>query len=408
MSFSFEIRNKRGKARTGVIRTKHGEILTPAFIPVGTKATVKSLTPEMLKDFGTQVVLANTYHLYLEPGNERIKQAGGIHKFMNWQKPIFTDSGGFQVFSLGAAFGKKMGKVGKEEELFLNSREDINDTKDGRKISEHFKPARIDNEGVMFRSHIDGSAHYFTPEKAIDIQNDLGADIIFAFDECTLPTEPERYQSEAMLRTHTWAKRCLIHNLKKDTDQALFAVVQGGRNERLRKESATVLGQMEIEGKTFDGFGIGGSFAKQDMQTAVHWVNSILPEEKPKHLLGIGEPEDLFMAVEEGCDTFDCVEPTRIARTGEAYTVYGKINLKNSKYRDDWNKIDEECTCYTCQNYTRGYIAHLLRSNEMLMSTLLSIHNLNFIVNLVDKMRKSLDEDKFDELKKEFLNRYKD
>lgn len=400
MSFKFEIEKKiqNSNARAGKIHTPHGIIDTPAFVTVGTKATVKSLTPEQVKDLGAEVVLANTYHLYLEPGADRVATMGGLHKAMNWQGPIITDSGGFQVFSLGAALGRGISKLIKAgKELLLNDNIEDEAIINARK-------AKIDESGVMFRSHIDGSAHYFTPEKSIEIQHKLGADIIFAFDECTSPHESFTYQRQALDRTHRWGKQCLEYhkNSPYAKHQALFAVVQGGRHEELRKDSAKALAEMD-----FDGYGIGGSFEKEDMATAVKWVNEILPENKPRHLLGIGEPEDLFMAVENGCDTFDCVAPTRIARNGQVYTKEGKINLTNTEYRDDLRPIDENCECYTCKNYTRSYIAHLHRSKEMLAATLCSIHNLYFIIHLVKKMREALLNGTFESFKQEFLEKYK-
>lgn len=388
-----------GLGRTGEIETKHGVIKTPAFVTVGTKATVKALTPEQVKDLGAQVVLANTYHLYLEPGDDRIKKLGGLGKVMNWQGPTMTDSGGFQVFSLGAGLNKKVGKIAKKEELLLPENHAIDE-------DEEMKPKRatIDPNGVMFRSYSDGSAHYFTPEKSIDIQHNLGADILFAFDECTSPHETYHYQAEALDRTHRWARQSLeYHKSKPNSEwQALFGVVQGGREEKLRKESARVIGEME-----FDGFGIGGSFEKEDMTSAVRWVNEILPKEKPRHLLGIGEPEDLFMAVENGCDLFDCVAPTRLGRNGTVYTRSGKISLMNAEHRESVEPIDNECGCYTCKNYSRGYLSHLFRSKEMLAGTLASIHNLYFIIHLVDKMREEIEGGDFMAYKKNFLGKYK-
>lgn len=411
MKFKITKKIKNSLARVGVIKTTHGKIKTPAFVVVGTKATVKSLTPEQLdKYIGAQVVLANTYHLYLQPGHDRIKEAGGLNKFMNCHAPTMTDSGGFQVFSLGAAFGQNISKMTKNLPEVLLEEMTETSSKNRGQISENFKPAKIDENGVMFRSHIDGSAHYFTPEKSIEIQNNIGADIIFAFDECTTPNESLNYQRESLDRTHRWAKKSLNFHRKQQKEsgdklienQAIFGIVQGGRHEELRKKSATEIAKMD-----FDGFGIGGSFAKEDMSNAVRWVNEILPEEKPRHLLGIGEPEDLFIAVENGCDLFDCVAPTRIARTGQVYTYSGKINLNNSSTQDNFKPIDDKCNCYTCKNYTKAYLAHLFKSNEMLASTLASIHNLYFIVNLVKNIRKSLLKRNFDKYKEDFLNQYK-
>ena len=395
-AINFKIEKKlAGKlGRTGVLSTPHGDILTPAFVTVGTKATVKALTPEQVRDLGAQVVLANTYHLYLEPGDEIVRDAGGIQKFMNWNGPTMTDSGGFQVFSLGAAYGRGLGKILKrgEEELALPV---LNE--------EMSRKAIIDPNGVMFRSHIDGSSHYFTPEKSIEIQHNLGADMIFAFDECTSPHESDHYQGEALDRTHRWAKRSLEYHQSKENKntQGLFGIVQGGRSEKLRKESAMYLGSLD-----FDGYGIGGSFEKEDMNKAVEWCNSVLPEDKPRHLLGIGEPMDLFGAVENGCDLFDCVAPTRMARNGGAHTKDGKISLMNAEFRKDFTPVDAECGCYTCKHYTRAYLAHLFRSKEMLAATLLSIHNLYFIIHMVDEMREAIGSDTFFEYKEGYLKRY--
>ncbi len=398
--FNFSIIKKldNNLGRAGIIETPHGDIRTPSFVTVGTKATVKALTPEMLLDIGIQVVLANTYHLYLEPGDEIVKSFGGFTKFMNWNGPSMTDSGGFQVFSLGAAYGKELSKVVQVTDPSLLIPE--------RSRDEGVEPlASIGNDGVSFKSHLDGSLHYITPEKSMEIQHNLGADIIFTFDECTSPAETYEYQKESLLRTHSWAKRSLNRHLELEAEkddtvpkQALFGIVQGGRHEDLRKESAKQISEMG-----FDGFGIGGSFAKEDMSTAVKWVNEILPEDKPRHLLGIGEPYDLFVGVRNGVDLFDCVAPTRNARTGGLYTKKGKINMMNAKYRTDHTKIDEDCMCYTCKNFTKGYLAHLFRSKEMLAGTLASIHNLYFINKLVADMRQSILDNNFDEFENKFM-----
>lgn len=436
MQFKIEKKLTGSLGRAGVLTTPHGDILTPSFVAVGTKATIKSLSPVQVKETNTQVVLGNTYHLYLQPGDEIVRNAGGIGKFMNWSGPTMTDSGGFQVFSLGAAYGKDMSKVLKVTDPSLMIPERFDD-------SDAPRLAKIGSDGVSFKSHLDGSMHYITPEKSIEIQHNLGADIIFAFDECTSPAEDFKYQEEALGRTHAWAKRCLQRhveledgkkeNQKKmlshdshsnlnmvnqkndayvaestsaDFPQALFGIVQGGREESLRKKSAEVISEMQIDGIGFDGFGIGGSFAKEDMSTAVKWVNEILPEEKPRHLLGIGEPEDLFMGIENGVDLFDCVLPTRLGRNGTIYTKKGKIIITNTKFRDDHTPIEEDCMCYSCQNHTRAYIAHLFHGKEMLAGTLASIHNMYFIVNLVHKIRESILNDTFFEFKEEFLNMY--
>jgi queuine tRNA-ribosyltransferase len=396
MNFKIEKKLKNSLGRAGVLSTPHGDIQTPAFVAVGTKATIKSLNPEQVKDVGTQVVLGNTYHLYLQPGDEIVRDAGGIGKFMNWSGPTMTDSGGFQVFSLGAAYGKEISKVTKvtDPSLLIPERFDDSDAP---------RLAKIGQDGVSFKSHLDGSIHYITPEKSIQIQHNLGADIIFAFDECTSPTEDLKYQEEALERTHRWAERSLEeHNkLNKENKISLFGIVQGGRDEGLRKKSAEFLKNLE-----FDGYGIGGSFAKEDMSTAVKWVNEILPEEKPRHLLGIGEPEDLFMGIENGVDLFDCVAPTRLGRNGTLYTKDGKIIVMNKKFRNDFSPIEKDCECYTCKNYTCAYIAHLFHGKEMLAGTLASTHNLFFIVNLVKKIRQSILDDNFFEFKKEFLKKY--
>jgi queuine tRNA-ribosyltransferase len=386
-------------ARAGEIHTPHGVILTPSFVTVGTKATVKALTPEQVKDLGAQVVLANTYHLYLEPGDEIVAKAGGFPKMMNWHGPTMTDSGGFQVFSLGTAFDQKVSKLAKVEQI----------TEDTEYAISEKALAKIDEDGVTFKSYKDGSTHRFTPESSMKIQWNLGADIIFAFDECTSPIAPLKYQQEAMDRTHRWALRSLVaHNeLDQEKKQALFGVVQGGRFQELRKESAKVLAEMVTEkGDMFDGFGIGGSFEKDDLGTAVKWVNEILPEDKPRHLLGIGEPIDFFLGVENGCDTFDCVAPTRIARNGALYTKGGKININNAEHKTSFIPIESDCGCYTCKNYTRAYLAHLFRSEEMLGGTLASIHNLYFINKLVADIRQSLLDEEFFEFKELFLKKY--
>lgn len=394
-SYTVKTRLAKTKARTGVIKTPHGEIQTPAFITVGTAATVKALTPEQVSSIGAQAVLANTYHLYLRPGSELVKKAGGLHKFMNWHGPMFTDSGGFQVFSLGEAFGSGVSKVA--------SGEDKPNSVSQRRS--HAKQAKITDDGVTFFSHLDGQKHYLDAEKSMQIQHDLGADIIFAFDECTSPQADYEYQKTALDRTHAWAKRSLDEhtrlNEKQEVKQALYGVVQGGRYEDLRKESAKTLGEMN-----FDGFGIGGSFNKDDISTAVDWVTGALPENKPRHLLGMGEVIDLFEGIENGIDTFDCVSPTRIARNGAIYTKDGRINLANTKYATQFTPIESDCGCYTCQNYTAAYLNHLLKAGEMLSATLLSIHNLYFVTNLVNNIRQSIEDNTFFELKSAYLDRY--
>ena len=396
ISFSIKKKIQNGLGRAGVLTTSHGDVETPAFVAVATKATVKSLSMEQVREAGLQIVLANTYHLYLQPGDEVIKKAGGLHKFMNWQGPTMTDSGGFQVFSLGAAYGKQVSKVvAQTDPSFLIPERSLD--------SDIPRLATIGSDGVSFRSHLDGSLHYITPEKSIEIQHNIGADIIFAFDECTSPTESLRYQEEALGRTHRWAEKSLQYHKSTDNSlrQALFGIVQGGRDKELRQKSAKFLSEMD-----FDGFGIGGSFAKEDMSTAVKWVNEILPEDKPRHLLGIGEPEDLFTGVENGVDLFDCVIPTRNGRNGTIFTSSGKIHIENSIFRTDFTPIENGCTCSACTHYTRAYISHLFHAKEMLAGTLASTHNLHFITHLVSDMRKAIIDETFHDFKNNFLNKY--
>ena len=428
MDFKIEKKLPCGRlGRAGVLATHHGIIETPAFVVVGTKATVKALTPTEVKDLGAQVLLTNTYHLYLEPGEEIMKKAGGLHSFMNWNGPTMTDSGGFQVFSLGADFNKKVGKISGAQKphsdiLDPPERTESRSVRAGnirmadKKVEEAetvLPLAKIDEDGVTFKSVIDGSTHRFTPERSMEIQHAIGADMIFAFDECTSPEANYEYQKEAMDRTHRWAARCLGKHrefkvesekfkVEERKEQALFGIVQGGRFPDLRKESAKTIGKMD-----FDGFGIGGSFDKKDMGTAVRWVNELIPPEKPRHLLGIGEPLDLFEAVENGCDLFDCVAPTRLARNGALYTFAGRINILNARFVRDFSPIDSACGCYACKNFTRAYLAHLFRAGEILANTLASIHNLYFIVNWVKGMRKSILEKTFEKNRDEFLRNYK-
>lgn len=396
ISFSLIKKSTRSKARAGILKTPHGDILTPSYVTVGTKATVKGVTPEMLANLGAQVFLANTYHLYLQPGQEIIKNAGGLHVFSGWNAPMMTDSGGFQVFSLGVAFGKGINKI-------LEAHNPSNFLPVRSMEEDQQKLATVGEDGVTFKSVIDGSIHYFTAERSIEIQHDLGADIIFSFDECTAPNDTYEYQKESVERTHRWAKRSLDYHQSKENSQrqALFGVIQGGRYEDLRKHSAVFHASLP-----FDGFGIGGSFTKDDLVTAVNWVTDILPDEKPRHLLGIGEPRDIFLGVEAGCDMFDCVAATRIARNGNVYTNRGQINLMNSTYKTDFTPINDPCACYTCTHFTRAYLAHLFRAKEMLAGTLASIHNLYFINKLVSDMRQAIIEDRFEDFKEEFMKEY--
>ena len=400
--FSFEI-NKSGEtglARAGTIKTPHGDIKTPAFIPVGTKANVKTVLPEAMEDLGAQALLANAYHLYLQPGPDVLDEAGGLGQFMNWHKPTFTDSGGFQVLSLGVGFKKVLAmdaQTFRSDQVIAKNKERL---------------AHVDDEGVTFKSHLDGSMHRCTSEISMQIQHKLGADIIFAFDECTTLHNTRQYQERAMSRTYDWAIRCLDEH-KRLTDervgkpyQALFGVIQGAQYEDLRKKAAHDLGTMSSSGIFFDGFGIGGALDKDSLGTIVGWVNSVLPEDKPKHLLGIGAPEDFFTAIENGVDTFDCVLASRIARTSSVYTMSGRFNISNQPFIRDFNPIDDECDCYTCTNYTRAYLCHLFRSKEMLAGTLATIHNERFIVRLVDQIRQAIIDGNFADMKADFHGRY--
>lgn len=412
MSFSFEIVKKSSEAplaRAGIIHTPHGDVLTPAFITVGTKATVKALTVEdVASRVGAQCVLANTYHLYLRPGDELVAKHGGFAKMMNWSGPTFTDSGGFQVFSLGQAIGHGVGKIATSKEISEVEAKSKSQLKREEKEDHgtHERLAKIDDDGVTFKSIHDGSIHRFTPERSMQIQHNLGADMFFAFDECTSPLAPIEYQREAIDRTHAWAKRSLDEHKRLGVSeatgemQALFGVVQGGAYEDLRKESARILGAMD-----FDGYGIGGSFTKEDMGTAVKWVCEILPEGKPRHLLGIGEPLDILLGIENGIDTFDCVAPTRIARNGALYTKDGRINITNTKYKEDMSPISDDENWYT-HNYTKAYLSHLFTSDEMLAATLASIHNLKFLTTLCEEARTHLITGTFQVFKDDFIARY--
>jgi queuine tRNA-ribosyltransferase len=351
---TFEILARQGRARAGVFHTPHGPIPTPAFAPVGTQATVKAVTPEQLKEIGTSLVLANTYHLYLRPGDELVAEMGGLHRFMNWPAPILTDSGGYQVFSLA-------------------------DTR------------KVDDDGVTFKSHIDGSTHRLTPEKSIAIQENLGADIIMCFDECAPPYE-RAYNERATARTHAWAERCL--RARTRPDQALFGIVQGGVFPDLRQASAEFIAALDLPGNAIGGLSVGES--KDEMHLMLDVALPILPEDKPRYLMGVGTPEDLLDGVQRGVDIFDCVLPTRLARHNAALTHTGRINLVNAAYARDPLPIDPACGCYTCQHYSRAYLRHLIVAREMLSATLLSIHNLYTLVKLMDDMRQAILEGRLD------------
>ena len=347
-SFTFELLAQQGNARAGVFHTPHGDIPTPIFAPVGTKATVKGVTPAQLHELGSQLVLANTYHLYLRPGDETVAALGGLHNFMSWDKPILTDSGGFQVFSLG----------------------DINS---------------IDDEGVTFKSHIDGSSHRFTPEKSIQIQENLGADIIMAFDECAEPYD-RAYNEKAMARTHAWAKRCKTAQTR--SDQALFGIVQGGIFPDLRAESAKTIAALDFPGNAIGGLSVGET--KGEMNEMLEVVNAILPANKPRYLMGVGTPEDIVSGILRGVDIFDCVHPTRLARHKAAFTPTGRMNVSKAVYAEDPKPIVEGCECYTCQNFSRAYLRHLINQKEMLAGTLLSIHNLHSLLEITRNIREAI------------------
>ncbi len=381
------------RARTGEITTDHGVIRTPAFMPVGTQATVKSLSVDQIEKIDADIILANTYHLHLRPGEDVIESFGGLHTFMNWNKPILTDSGGFQVFSL----------ANKNKKMFEKEDAVIGQTNQGGLVD-------IDKDGVTFRSHIDGSKKRLTPESAIDIQHKLGADIIMAFDECTPDNATESYAKEAMERTHRWAKQSLEAH-KKNTSyhgyrQFLFGIIQGANHKELREESARIISSMD-----FDGIAIGGESVGYNMEATkeiLDWVNPIIPEDKPHYTMGVGyNPFDLFEVVERGVDMFDCVAPTRIARNGTLYVASEKknnfkINIRNAKFKHDETPIDKDCNCSTCKNYSRAYIHHLFDTKETLGLTLASIHNLYFMTNLMEKIRTAIGEDTFLTLKNEW------
>ena len=402
-NFSFKIdaqldshpTNKQPLGRVGVIITPHGEIKTPAFIPVGTKATVKSVLPESIKDLDAQAVLSNAYHLYLQPGSDVVDEAGGLGSFMNWPGPTFTDSGGFQVLSLGVGYKKVIAMDSSTVQA------------DDVMATDKDRLAHVDDDGVTFKSHLDGSMHRFTPEVSMQVQHKIGADIIFAFDECTTLLNTRNYQEKSLDRTFAWAKRCISEHEKLTLErshrpyQALFGVVQGAQYEDLRRKAAKDLASLD-----FDGFGIGGALDKNELGTIVKWVNEELPVNKPRHLLGIGEPDDLFVGVENGADTFDCVAASRVARNNAVYGLDGRFNISVSAFKRDFSPIDESCGCYTCRNYTKAYLNHLIKGKEMLSSTLLTIHNEYFIVNLVAKMRQCIIDGNFFEFKEEFLGRF--
>ncbi len=362
--FEFNLAKRSGNARAGVFHTPHGDIPTPIFAPVGTQAPVKSVTPAQLEDIGAVLVLSNTYHLYLRPGADLVAEMGGLHEFMRWPHPILTDSGGFQVFSLA-------------------------------------EMRKIDEDGVTFKSHIDGSSHRFTPEKSIEIQQKLGADIIMAFDECAPPYDRD-YNERAMKRTHAWAERCL--KAKTRPDQALFGIVQGGIFPDLRQQSAEFISSLGFPGHAIGGLSVGET--KAEMNAMLEVVNEVLPQDKPRYLMGVGSPEDLIHGIQRGVDIFDCVLPTRLARHTSAMTRTGRINLMNAVNARDPRPIDANCRCYACQNFTRAYLRHLIVAKELLASTLISIHNLYTLLELVRDARAAILNDTFDDFAGNFLENY--
>ncbi|WP_230120485.1 tRNA guanosine(34) transglycosylase Tgt [Arthrobacter sp. Bi83] len=385
--------------RTGTIATPHGEIQTPAFIAVGTKATVKSVLPESMAELGAQALLANAYHLYLQPGPEILDEAGGLGAFMNWPGPTFTDSGGFQVMSLGSGFKKV---------IDMKTAPPMDQTvSDDAVAAGKERLAHVDNDGVWFKSHLNGDRHRFSPEISMQVQHQIGADIMFAFDELTTLQNSRGYQEESLERTRLWALRCLDEHFRLTSEragkpyQALFGVIQGAQYEDLRRKACRDLGAMP-----FDGYGIGGALEKENLGTIVRWCNEELPENRPRHLLGISEPDDIFTAIENGADTFDCVSPTRVARNSAFYTPDGRFNLSGAKYKRDFGPLQDGCDCYACLNYSRAYIHHLFKAKEMLSATLISIHNERFVVKMVDDARLAIESGDFFGFKAETLGRY--
>ena len=402
MSAGFEIVARTESAgegrplgRAGIIATPHGAIRTPAFTPVGTKATVKAMLPEAMRDLGAQAILANAYHLFLQPGADIVDDAGGLAAFMGWDGPTLTDSGGFQVLSLGVGFKKVLAM----ESATVQADDVIAKGKD--------RLAHVDDDGVTFKSHLNGAMHRFTPEVSMQVQHQLGADIIFAFDELTTLMNSRQYQELSLERTRRWAERCIVEHERLTLErshrppQALFGVIQGAQHEDLRRKASRDLGAMR-----FDGFGIGGAIEKSQLATIVRWVSEELPEDRPRHLLGIGDPVDLFHGVAAGADTFDCVAPSRNARNGTVWTSTGRFHITNGAYRRDFRPIDDDCDCYTCTHHTRAYLNHLFKAKEMLASTLATIHNERFIVRLVDEIREGIIEGTFEDRREEAVARW--
>ncbi len=357
---------KQTGARLGIVHTPHGSFETPAFMPVGTQATVKTMSPEELKAMNAGIILSNTYHLWLRPGNDVIKEAGGLHKFMNWDRPILTDSGGFQVFSLSE---------------FRNIKE----------------------EGVHFRNHMNGDKLFLSPEKAMHIQNDLGSDIMMAFDECPPFPATHEYMKSSVERTSRWAERCLEAHARPE-DQALFGIIQGGEYEDLRKQSAQDLVSLDFPGYAIGGLSVGEP--KDVMNRALEYTTPLMPTDKPRYLMGVGSPDSLIDGAIRGIDMFDCVLPTRIARNGTLMTSTGRLNIKNAAFKRDFGPIDEKCDCYTCTNYSRAYVHHLIRADETFGIRLTSYHNLQFLLNLMGQVRQAIREDRLGDFREEFFEAY--
>lgn len=370
MQFSIDATDNKSRARAGRLVLPHGVVETPVFMPVGTQGTVKALTNEELRGLGAQIILGNAYHLYLRPGTEVLEKAGGLHGFMGWQKPLLTDSGGFQVFSMG----------------HLN---------------------KVTREGVEFQSHLDGSKHFMTPEKAVDVQLSIGADIIMCFDECTSYPVDESVAGESMRMTLAWAQRCMDRWLERGANekQALFGIVQGSVYEGLRRESAAATVAMDFPGYAIGGVSVGEG--KDEMLAAVEWCIDALPAEKPRYLMGVGAPDDMLEGIERGVDMFDCVMPTRNARNGSLFTSSGRVNIKNQCHKADFGPLDEACECPVCRTYSRAYLSHLFRSGEILSLRLNSLHNLWFMVHLAADCRHAISEGRFVEFKQSFLDAYR-
>lgn len=367
VTYELKKKNKNSQARLGIVHTPHGDVSTPVFMPVGTQATVKGMRPEEVKATGAEIILSNTYHLFLRPGHEIVKEAGGLHKFMNWDKAILTDSGGFQVFSLGQL-------------------------------------RKIDEQGVEFRSHLDGSRQILTPEKAMEVQEALGSDIMMAFDECAPYPASHEYVKKSHERTVRWLRRCKEAHTTSDM-QALFGIMQGGMYKDLRLENAKAIVELDLPGYSIGGLSVGET--KELMLEVLDYAVDALPEGKPRYLMGVGTPDYIFEGVERGIDMFDCVLPTRSARHGLAMTTHGKLNIKNKKFERDFSPLDDRCDCYTCKHYSRSYIRHLIKAGEMMGAMLLSCHNIRFLVKMMEGIRESIQKDEFFSYKREFLERYK-